>query len=137
MGAGVDHRRSLLCGVSNHNTTMNFYDKADKTPPILVRLLARKKNGPPLSDLVISERSKLSLIQVHIISQSLSWDDIPITTMRKFMVACEVDIENPEQFNRVKAYLRRPTWKYLRTSPLWRSYYLPLVQRYLASLKRK
>lgn len=116
---------------------MNFYSKAEKIPPILARLLARHKNGPPLSDIEISDRSRLTIVKVHAISQSLSWDDISITEMRRFMEACNVDIENPVQFNRVMAYLRRPTWKYLRTSPLWRAFYLPLIQRYLASVGKK
>lgn len=116
---------------------MNFYAKSDKIPPILARLLARRKNGPPLSDIEIADRSGLSIIMVHAISQSLTWEDIPIVTMRQFMEACGVDIENPEQFNRVMAYLRKPTWKYLRTSPLWKTYYLPLIQRYLASKTKR
>lgn len=115
---------------------MNFYDKANKIPPILARLLARKKNGPPLSDIEIADRSGMSILKVHCISQSLSWDDISIIEMRNFLRACDVDIEDPEQFNRVVAYMRKATWKYLRTSPLWRTYYLPLIQRYMASLKK-
>jgi hypothetical protein len=112
---------------------MNFWTRSERIPPILVRLLARRKHGPPLSDREIAEASSLPIHQVFCISQSLTWDGIDLPTMRKFLTGCKVDFENTKQMDRVEAYLRikpAPSWQHLRMSPDWLTFYAPLIRRY-------
>lgn len=116
----------------------NFWTKSERIPPILVRLLARHKHGPPLSDEDISRSSGLPLALVYTISHSVDWSGIDLPTMHRFLSACQVDFENPRHMDRIDAYLRaRPTWKYLRKSPLWNTFYEPLIRRYLTSKARR
>lgn len=112
---------------------MSFWTRCEQFPPILVRLLARHKHGPPLTDREIAERSRIPVARVFTIGQSLTWEGIDIPTARAYLVACGFDFENREQYKRVEAYLRkRPvTWQFLRKSPLWKTYFEPLMLRYI------
>lgn len=116
---------------------MSFWTKAEEFPPILVRLLARRRHGPPLTDEEISRASGIPIYQVFLISQSLDWKGIDIPTMRAFLQACGLDFEDWRQMDRVKRYGHsRPTWQYLRKSPLWKPYFEPLMNRYLSAQSR-
>lgn len=115
---------------------MSFWTRAETIPPILVRLLARRRHGPPLTDAEISAASGLSVAQVFAISQCTDWSGIDLPTMRKFLVACEVDFESFTQMKRVDSYLAsNPTWQALRKSPQWKPYFEPLMRRYIQSVK--
>ena len=112
---------------------MTFWARADKFPPILVRLLAGRKR--PMTDTQIAQRSGLPIAQVFHISQSVNWSGIDLPTMRSFLTACDVDFENPTQMHRIDIYLRRATWQCLRKSPHWKTYFEPLMRRYIDSRK--
>ncbi len=100
-------------------------------PPILVRLLARYPHGRPFSDAEISERSGLNPIQVHAVSQCVTWEGVDVPTARKFLVGCGVDFCNRSDMKRIDTYVRKkPTWKYLRTSPDWKTVYEPMMKRW-------
>lgn len=122
-----------------------LWQRIDRFPPILIRLLARHPRGRPLSTAEISERSGLSPVQVEAISQSVTWDGIDIPTARKFLCACQIDLMNPAQMKRVTVYMRGkvtsrgriPTpYRYLKTSPDWERYYRPLRDRWFAAVVR-
>lgn len=116
---------------------MTFWSRAASLPPILVRLLARRRHGPPLTDAEIAQASGLSVHQVFILSQCTSWEGIDLPTMRKFLIGCEADFENSQHMDRIDYYLRAkpaPTWKFLRKSPSWNSFYKPLMLKYRRSL---
>lgn len=120
---------------------LNFWQKCDRIPPILARLLARVPHGRPLTDGEIASKSGLSADRVFIIQHMTDWSDVTLTEARRFLVGCRVDLCNTADMERVYAYLPRegkkiPTsWKYLRQSTDWRSRYEPLMRRWLASLK--
>lgn len=115
---------------------MTFWQRSSRIPPILVRMLARRRHGPPLTDTEIATASGLAPSQVFAIAQCTDWTGIDVPTMRRFLQACGVDFEDRKQMVRIDAYLRaRPSWQYLRTSPLWRSYFEPLMCRYIQSRK--
>lgn len=116
---------------------MTFWDRSSILPPILVRLLARHSHGPALTAVEISKASGLPPHQVEYLSHHTDWSGVDLPTMRSFLLGCGADFENPDQMKRIDQYLRikpRPTWKYLRTSPLWLSYFQPLLKRYLKAV---
>ena len=114
-----------------------FWKRCDLIPPILVRLLARRRHGPPLTEVEIAKASGLDPYHVYSISNNLDWRGIDLPTMRAFTVACGVDFDNRIQMKRVESYLKsKPTWQYLRKSPDWIVYYQPLLRKLYNSAKK-
>ena len=114
-----------------------FWRRASQFSPVLVRLLARHRYGAPLSTGDIAERSGISLYLVEAISQSTTWGCCNVLDMRRFIQACECDWENPQQLDRMMSYIRKgATWKFLRVSPHWSTYYEPLLEIYRHSVTK-
>lgn len=112
-----------------------FWATADRFPPILCRLLARRPYGPPLTDAEIAAASGIPIVHVFAIGQSTTWHGIDLPTMRKFLTGCGMDFEDFNQISRARNYLRhKPSWKYLRVSPQWRTMYEPLMRKYRQSI---
>lgn len=116
---------------------MTFWQRSEIYTPILCRLMA-KDDGKAASSELLSRACHPSVQmtphEIHLLSQSESWNSIPLATMRSFLHACNLDFCNPAQMHRADEYLRRnPTFRYLRADPLWESYYLPLLKRWRAS----
>jgi hypothetical protein len=108
-------------------------------PPILARLLARKPHGRPLTDDEIAKAAGLSIDQVFLIGHMTDWSQVSVADARSFLRGCGVDFCDGRQMDRVRGYLpfrsRQPTtWKYLRSSPEWKTKYAPLLLRYRASI---
>lgn len=111
-----------------------IWERLEKYPPVLCRLLARLPKGRPLSNHEIATRSGLSHYQVEAISRQTDWRGVDLPTARAFMVACNTDLSNREHCRRIWMYLktqpRNPSKRfgYLRRSPDWGGYYLPLIE---------
>lgn len=122
-----------------------FFRRADRFPPILCRILARKKKrGAPLTDDELAYRSGLLLYDVHWLSQKTDWMGVDIYTLRSFTDACDLSFDDPAALKRAESYLngkkrngRRipPNFRYLRKSPQWGTVFKPLIQRWTSSLK--
>jgi hypothetical protein len=106
---------------------MKFWPQLDRFPPVLCRLLAKGQSGP-LTTAEIAEKSSLSLSMIEALSQMPNWDGVYLYTCKAFTAACGVDFDNLADMRRVRDYLRhRPTFQYLRVSPMWKNYYLPML----------
>lgn len=125
---------------SAHKSSVTFWDKALRYPPVLVRLLARHRRGQPLSELEISQRSGLPVHQIHILSQCKGWESVDLLTMQAFLRGCGFDLEKRGDLKRANAYIaeqaklaarRRANWRYLRVHPDWHTLFEPLMRRYL------
>lgn len=116
---------------------LNFWETSKIISPLVARLLARVSHGRPLTDAEISKLSGLSIDRVFMIQHMTDWSAIGIIEAEKFLVGCGVDFCNIKNMQRVRNYLRRPTWKYLRTSHEWKSKYEPLIRRNLLAEKTK
>lgn len=104
-----------------------FFQRADDFKPILVRLLARRKHGPPLTNAEIVERSGLDANAVTVLSTDTKWRT-SMAMMQSFLSACEVNFESARQMNRVYYYLRnKPNFEYLRTHKEWKTRWLPMM----------
>lgn len=123
-----------------------IWQTLNRYPPILVRLLARKSHGRPLSGMEIAESSGLSPAAVEAISQTLTWDEITMSQFHSFLIGCKIDLFNPAHRKRIEVYLRgkkingqrqAPNFRYLRKDPLWPTYYHPLMLRWWSSLQKK
>jgi hypothetical protein len=115
-----------------------FYELSDIYCPLVVRLLARQRNGPPLSTLEIATRSGLTPHQVEALSWSTNWRGVDLDTMRRFLTGCGVNFCSRKDMKRVTEYIRvqvklakmnRSNYRYLRRSPDWKSLYEPMFLR--------
>jgi hypothetical protein len=116
-----------------------FAQRLNDFPPILCRLLARKKNGPPMTVEEIVNRSHqtpgvknpLNPVQVENFSNILDWKHIYLPDALTFMYGCRVDLTDAKEFRRINDYLsKRPSFKYLRKSADWEKYYKPLFLKW-------
>ena len=113
-----------------------FYERIDKYPPVLVRLMARKPrasgsgNGTrPLTTKEIADQSGLPSSMVEGLSHATTWRGVDVYTVRDFTVACGVDFTNPLHMKRLAQYLhKRGAFHYLRKAEAWGSYYIHLVR---------
>lgn len=118
---------------------MNFYQRSSIFTPCLVRLLARKKGGRPLTQAEIYQASGLSGLRIALISEMTSWDQVDLPTMRAFTTACGIDLCNRQQLKKAVTYIKfcaRPrsmAFEYLRRDPLWLDYYRPLIDTWRSS----
>ena len=113
-----------------------IYERIDKYPPVLVRLMARKPrangngNGTrPLTTEDIADRSGLPTSMVEGLSHATTWEGVDVYTVRDFTVACGVDFTNPLHMKRLAQYLqKRGAFHYLRKDEGWGTYYIHLVK---------
>lgn len=114
-----------------------FWERLDRYPPLLCRLLARVPRGRVLETDEIASRSGLTPIQVLTISSQLDWRGIDLPTARAFMVGCNTDLSNRQHCRRIWMYLKaqpkKPSSRFvhLRRSPNWTTYYLPLLEQFV------
>ena len=113
-----------------------LWKRFEGKPPILIRLLARLRHGRPLTSKEIAQRSGLSLGKVEFLSEASSWNGIDVPTAKAFLRGCDVDIFHRKDFHRIENYLAGtmvkgkrfpPTFRYLRISPQWETYFRPLL----------
>ena len=113
-----------------------FWERLDRYPPILCRLLARHPRGKAFSSVEIADRSGLSVMQVIAISNQTDWSGVDLPTARRFMLGCSTDLSNRSHCIRMHMYLRLQAkdpskrFMFLRKSGEWDSYYLPLLRRF-------
>ena len=113
-----------------------FSQRLNDFPPCFCRLLARKKSGPPLTADGNSREKRpdtrrhqlANAAQVEAISKQVKWDGIHILDALAFMYGCRVDLTDAKEVRRIKDYLsKKPMFVYLRRSPVWKTYWLPLM----------
>jgi hypothetical protein len=126
---------------------MKVADRLKNFPPCFCRLLARRKYGPPLNtEQIITAAGGLSAslrgspgYQVawrtyDRISWMTDWLEVPMVEGFHFMRGCGLDIDDTAAWKRVDDYLSKaPTFRYLRCSQEWVSYYLPLMKNWRQS----
>jgi len=97
-----------------------WYRRLEKIPPLLLRVLARKRRGRPFTDQELVERSGLSVGQIRLLGEKLDWSSVTIDEMKKFFECCGIDLFSRTDWHRVTAYLRtKPKWTYLKKSQDW------------------
>jgi hypothetical protein len=83
---------------------------------------------------------------VETLSTATSWDAVDIPTYRAFCTACNLDLMNATQAKRNEIYLKGkmdnglrhpPLFRYLKKDPNWLTFYKPLMERYVQSIKEK
>lgn len=116
----------------------DFWTKLDRFPPVAVRLLACKrvpgKGKVALSDEEIAQRSGLPLPEIKSLSWLVSWDNVPVRRVREFSEACGVFFTNRRSMRTLSCYLKnRPSYKYLKKSPLWKGQFQPMISLFLES----
>jgi hypothetical protein len=117
--------------------TSSFYKTAERYPPVLVRLLARKE-GRAMTTGQIAMAAGWGVHYVEGIVREHTWENVILADLRKFTSACGLDFTSRADTNRVETYFRtnhgKPSFKYLTKAPDWKSYYLPLILDWRKSL---
>jgi hypothetical protein len=122
-----------------NSTLLNFWEALHAYPPAVIRLAARAttagKHVRALSHREIAITANIPLARVLEISQLLTWEPVLIGEAKRFCEACGFDPTNAQHRRRQCGYLRKCQQKYpgraphyLRTSPLWSTEILPLIQ---------
>ena len=110
-------------------------------PPVLCRLLARRrikaKQVVAMSSQEVAISSGLPLSRVIEISRLTSWDTVTVAEAERFLAGCGFDPLKAEDRNRKNAYQRscknRTKFVYLKSSPLWKTEFVPLIRLLKAS----
>ena len=120
----------------------DFWSKLDRYPPLVVRLLACKrvpgKGKIAITDEEIAARSGLALSEIKSLSWLASWDSVPVARVKQFSEACGVFFNRRSSMRTISCYLNnRPSYKYLRKSPLWKDQFQPMINLLLASQPKR
>jgi hypothetical protein len=92
---------------------MNLFELAERFPPCVCRLLARKDRGThPKSSKDIADESGLSKSFVAVLARRRTWKGIPVDVATRFALACGVNLADPGSTieyirTRKKVHLRR------------------------------
>lgn len=114
---------------------LSFWQRMDRFPPILVRLLTVYRSGRAQwcpTDQEIAETSGLTIAQVKRISWSTSWDDLPLASVKAFLTGCRVDLEQRRTFRRLEWMRRSGVFRHLRKSDLWKTQLKEMAEVYVA-----
>lgn len=109
---------------------MNFWQKLERYPPVLVRLLARHPvTGEALSDervydnaAILSDTAGLPALPWHDlqwIAHATDWDHVPVGKMQVFCHACNVDFTDPARLKVLNRYLKDAKFTHLKRHPDW------------------
>ena len=111
------------------DAAMNFWQRCESFPPILVRLLARTKpHGPPMNTKELTARLRSNEFYVESISSERSWCMVQFQMIQDFTTACNLDFCNVSQMRRLDNYLRAgATLRHLRVHPQWATYWMPML----------
>ena len=118
---------------------MNLFGHLENYPPCLIRLLARRKSGRPLStgeiaNASLTPKTRLSTFEAESIAQQTDWRGVDIYQIQAFLQGCNCDLSNTKELHRIKCYLQsQPTFRYLRADDQWKPYYLPLLKKWAGS----
>jgi hypothetical protein len=114
-----------------------FFTLLERYPPVLVRLLARRNRQTITTERIASDMGVTPMYALQISSRH-DWRGLSIDNFMGFTCACNLDLTNTGDVNRVETYLRknqgRPMFKYLTRDPEWKTYYLPLLVNWRKSL---
>lgn len=109
---------------------MKVHNRLESFPPILCRLMA-KKGGRPRTTEEMAILCQLSEYEIEAISKETDWRSITVGDAHEFLQGCGLWLDDTKAWRRVDDYLsKKPNLEYLRKSPHWKSYYLPLVLRW-------
>lgn len=128
--------------------SINFWSAFHEHPPLLVRLLARRREPGRAVAAVSTEEiaimSGIPLARVREISNEQNWDTVSISEAERFCLGCSFDPTNPKDRNRLRAYKAscqknpsRKWFSYLRNSPWFASEFEPLIQKYKSTFRTK
>ncbi len=75
---------------------------------------------------------------MEFISQQTDWKDVSLNEALDFLAGCDLAIDDTAAWRRTMDYLsKRPTFRYLRSSDGWKSYYEPMLKKWLQSQSGK
>jgi hypothetical protein len=109
------------------------WQRLQKLPPILCRVLARHPRGLPFTDSEIASRCALSSQRIAFLSTFTTWDEVRTLEMREFLRGCGLDFCHGATMKRVDIYMRDVAKgriqlsKYLRRAPHYQEQLAHLV----------
>jgi hypothetical protein len=71
---------------------------------------------------------------VETLSSQTEWGWITVSDALAFQRGCGIELHDAKAMRRINDYMsKRPTFRYLRASDNWTSYYLPMLKRWRQS----
>lgn len=97
--------------------------------------VARRK-GAPLTVEELSRRSGIPEYEVMTMTRLFSWDSVPLGRVKQYLNGCGITGERQE-LQRIDTHIRRGSYSNLRKSPLWPTFYQPLMEKQARNIRNK
>lgn len=105
---------------------MTIRERANRMPPMLVRVLARKNHGlAPMSNEEIAAKSGISTNTIVRLSTRKNWDDVTVRVMDGFCRACGVNLDAPRR--QIEFWKRRGMSYVTRANPRQKMMYARIL----------
>lgn len=100
---------------------LNFQQRQDRFPPILIRLLTvygagRHRYVP--DDRELAEACEMPVAELKFVSYSTAWDGVTVGQMRSYLRGCGVDLESRRCFLRLDWMRTHGHFTHLKKNPL-------------------
>jgi hypothetical protein len=110
--------------------------KLERFPPIVIRLLARRRLGTrtvPLTVAQIAAQSGLSVGEINALSRLTSWAEVTVDSMAAFTRGCGCNLDDRDWLRKNTAYMAgvRSAPRYLRQSSDWETVFQPMIAAWL------
>lgn len=121
-------------GLSRGQKAMTWWGALRYYKPCYVRLLAKEGHSRALTDAEIAIASGIDLNRVREINRMISWDNVTVGEMLRYVTACNFDPMSSIDRARCKKYdytcKKRNIipYHYLRKCPKWESEILPVLR---------
>ena len=119
---------------------LTIRDKAERFPPIVCRLLARRRVRhdyvEAMTDDEIARSSGLGMAAVKRLSWTHSWDEIPLAEMLAFTKACGISFDCRRSIQRNTRFLVNGEWSHITRSPVLTTFYAPLFNEWRSKQRK-
>src|SRR5687768_15876270 len=98
-------------------------EKLRRYPPVFCRLCCRRGRAPRIwfpTCSQLADASGLSLARVKFISYSRDWDEVALGDRRRFLMACDINLERRQDVRRLEWMRNNGQLRHLKESDLWK-----------------
>jgi hypothetical protein len=100
---------------------LNFKQRQDRFPPILIRLLTvfgRGRDRYVPDDRELAAACRMTVAALKFVSYSVAWDAVTVAQQRAYLRGCGVDLESRRCFLRLDWMRTHGHFTHLRKNPL-------------------
>lgn len=86
---------------------LSFWERMDRVPPILIRIMARNPRGGAVTTEDLARRSGLDPEEVQLLDSRLNWDGVDVDRARRYQQAAGVDLADTRDVQRLSKEMGR------------------------------